>query len=102
MTDVRLTPEERAQLAAEYALGVLAAEELAQARALEASDGEFRAQVAQWRGRLAPMLDEVVPAAPSRRVWHRIDSAIGGEQRERDNVVQLRQRVATGGGSRRR
>jgi anti-sigma-K factor RskA len=94
MTDVRLTPEERAQLAAEYALGVLAAEELAQARALEASDGEFRAQVAQWRGRLAPMLDEVVPATPSQRVWQRIDSAIGGEQPERDNIVQLRQRVA--------
>ena len=41
MTDVRLTPEERAQLAAEYALGVLAAEDLAQARALDASDGDF-------------------------------------------------------------
>jgi anti-sigma-K factor RskA len=91
MTNPSLTPDERAQLAAEYALGALDGAELAQARALAASDAEFRADAARWKGRLAPMLDEVEPVSAPSRLWGRIDAAIGG----RDDVVELRRSVTT-------
>ena len=91
MTDQHLTPDERSQLASEYALGVLDGAELAEARALAAGDAEFRAEVARWKGRLAPMLDEAAPMSPPQRLWPRIDAATGGG----DNVVQLRRNVTT-------
>jgi anti-sigma-K factor RskA len=78
-------------LAAEYALGVLDGEELLAARGLEASDAAFAAEVAQWRERLAPLLDEVPVRLPPTELWALIEQtafgAPGGE------VVALRRSV---------
>jgi anti-sigma-K factor RskA len=85
-----LTPEERDLLAAELAMGLLDGETRAQAEALAAADPDFRAAVARWSGRLAPMLDEIGPAAPPERLWRRIEAEIAPAP---SNVVQLRRKV---------
>ena len=88
-----LTPEERGALAAEYALGVLDGEELARARALAAGDREFAGEVANWSGRLAPLLDEVEPVEPPARLFAAIEQRLGDRHEPADNVVYLRRRV---------
>ncbi|GAA4711963.1 anti-sigma factor [Sphingomonas lutea] len=86
-------PFDRDELAGEYALGVLRGAELAGARELVKTDGEFRAAVAEWLGRLAPLLDQVesVDAPPS--VWQRVEARLAGAQGEASNVVALKRRV---------
>jgi anti-sigma-K factor RskA len=93
MTDDRsITPADR-DLAAEYALGVLTGAELERARALARGDARFRADVARWRGRLAPLLDELEPAVPPSSAWAQIEERL--QPRSADtNVVQLRRRVS--------
>ena len=56
--------DDRRDLAAEFALGLLTGTELAEARALLSRDADFRAEVERWSGRLSPLLDEVPPAEP--------------------------------------
>ena len=85
--------EELQQLAAEYALGVLSGDELRQAEALFAEEAAFREEVARWRGRFTPLLDEVGEAEPPSRVWASIDRLIGGDGPAADNVARLRQRL---------
>jgi anti-sigma-K factor RskA len=85
-----LSAEERDLLAAELAIGLLEGEERAEARALAARDEDFRAAVAGWTGRLAPMLDDVAAAAPPEGLWARIEARIVPPP---SNVVQLRRKV---------
>ncbi|MEO5611938.1 MAG: anti-sigma factor [Sphingomicrobium sp.] len=92
MTDTPISLAERDELAAEFALGVLDGTALARARSLAAADPQFRAEVARWSGRLAPLLDDVTPIAPPARAWSGIDAAIGGSPKP-DNVVYLNRRV---------
>ena len=93
MTEPPITPAERDQLAAEYALGVLDGEALRRARSLAASDPEFGDQVARWSGRLAPLLDDVQPVSPPARLWSNIDRHLGGLATPSSNVVVLHRRV---------
>ena len=79
------------QLAAEYALGVLAADEHARARELERADADFRALVARWRGRLAPLMDEIPAVSAPSSLWARIEQRLGGAAN--DNDAALRRRV---------
>ena len=81
---------DRRDLAAEYALGLLAGPELEDARALLSSDPQFRAEVDGWTARLSPLLEEVEPADPPRRLWPAIEAATSGGG---DNVVALKRRV---------
>ena len=92
MTDEREQTDET--LAAEHALGVLDGDELRQARERWPHRRGFAREVARWRGRLAPMLDEV-DAVPSARRCVGADraSASLGSAVER-NVVELAGRVA--------
>jgi len=96
MTDLRsLTPDD-AQLAAEFALGLLDGNDRAQAAARAGSDPLFAAEVARWRGRLAPMLDEVAPVAPPQMAWEAVDRATAvaaPDAPANDNVADLRRRV---------
>lgn len=92
MSDERNIPDEPNGLAAEYALGLLTGAELRQARALARTDLAFRQEVARWRGRLAPMLDEVDAADPPSSAWHAIERGLGATV-DGGNVVQLRQRA---------
>lgn len=69
-------PEEFDLLAAEYALGTLEGADKARAEALEASDPEFRAALAGWRGKFAA-LDDTAPALPPNAdLWARIEKGI--------------------------
>lgn len=88
MTDDRAFSGEASNLAAEYALGVLAGDELRRARQLARTDPNFRAEVARWSGRLAPMLDEIAAAPPPAAAWTAIQDRLGGG--DDGNVVQLR------------
>jgi anti-sigma-K factor RskA len=82
--------DDRRDLAAEYALGLLVGDELEAARALVADDPDFRAEVHGWTARLAPLLEEVQAADPPSRLWPAIASATGGAT---DNIVALKRRV---------
>lgn len=90
MTDTRSLPPDDAALAAELALGLLDGEELAAAATRAAADPLFGAEVARWRGRLAPLLDDVEPVAPPASAWSAIQAAIGPRP---DNVLQLKRSV---------
>jgi anti-sigma-K factor RskA len=92
MTDDRNMPDELHDLAAEYALGVLAGEELRRAQQLLRTDREFRDQVARWAGRLAPMMDDVEAVRPPEQAWNAIRRRIHPAD-DGANVVQLRRRL---------
>lgn len=89
MSSVR-EDDDRHWLAAEYALGLLEGEALRDARRLVDQDEAFRDEVAQWTGRLAPLLDEVEPVSPPEAVWPLIASRIPTPLPGTGNVVQLR------------
>ena len=92
MSDARKN-QEREALAAERALGLLTGADRTDAVALERGDSAFAADVARWRGRLAPLLDEIEPVTPPDALWGRIERATG-EGAEMTNVVQLRRKVS--------
>lgn len=92
MTDDR-SPIEAA--AAEYALGLLTGDELRDARRRTASDHEFAAEVARWRGRLAPLHADAEPVEPPPNLWSRIEAKAFGKASANDNVPTLRRRVQT-------
>lgn len=85
--------DERKDLAAQYALGVLTGAELAKARQLERTDVRFREEVARWNGRLAPLLDEVDGIVPPRSAWTSIQSRVGPSA-SNDNIAVLSRQVA--------
>lgn len=66
-------------LAAEFALGLLEGEELLMARSRLAREPELGDKVAFWQDRLAPLMDEIVGAAPGDEVWQRIRAALDAE-----------------------
>ena len=72
MSDERLDRDERDALAAELALGLLEGEELAEARRLAERDPAFRAEVEQWTGRFAALLDTVEDRVPGPAIWQSI------------------------------
>jgi len=63
-------------LAGEYALGLLEAEDLLAARALEAQNDEFARKVAWWQAQLAPLADRIEGAEPPQAVWRAIEAEI--------------------------
>ena len=93
MTDDRTDQSEWQALAAEHALGVLTGPDRLRAERLAARDMEFAAEVARWRGRLAPLSSEYDAVTPPSGMWARIETALGGSRSSGDNVVALRRRV---------
>lgn len=84
MTDPTDMNEEEA-LAGELALRVLSPEEEAAARAREASDPSFAAEVAVWNDRLAGLAEGVPAVEPSPYVWPRVESALPPPVAANDN-----------------
>lgn len=76
MTDPTHTPEDDRALAGELALRLLSAEDERAARAREASDPAFAAEVEAWNAHLAAFAAEVRAVEPSAGVWPRIQAAI--------------------------
>jgi len=82
---------DRNALAGEFALGLLTGNELRQAQALAASDPAFAREVARWRGRSAPLFDEIEPVVPPGSAWDGIEAKL--KPAPTSNVIQLRRRV---------
>ena len=98
-----LSAEDRRALAGELALGLLEGDELAQARALAASNSEFASELASWNGRFSALFDEVEAASPPESVWRSIDRKVGLAPGA-NNVIPLRRKIGfwqacTGGAS---
>ena len=75
-------------LAAEYALGVLAAPERAEAARRLAREPAFAARVAAWEARLAPWAGEIEEVAPPPRVWEAIAAALPAPAAPRASLWQ--------------
>ena len=89
-------PEEREALAAELALGVLSGAALAEAERLEAGDAAFRAQVEDWRRRLAPLALAIAPVTPASALWTLIEARLPGAGAASESgalVERLRRRL---------
>lgn len=80
-------------MAAEYALRLLDPDELVEAERRMASDPRFAEEVARWRGRLAPLGDEIDEVTPPAGLWQRIETAAGANAVANDNVVMLKRRL---------
>lgn len=87
-----MTNDPPVDTAAEYALGLLEGDELRAARKRASSDPSFAAQIARWRGRLSPLVDEVPEIEPPASAWRRVERSLG--QPTGDNVVLLRRRLS--------
>lgn len=74
-TDIEGMDEDQT-LAGELALRVLSPAEEAAARAREAADPAFAADVESWNERLAGLADEIPPVAPSPYVWPRVEAGL--------------------------
>jgi anti-sigma-K factor RskA len=79
------TDEGPEMLAAEYVMGVLDADEAAEAERLIATDPAFAAEVADWERKLMPLAALVEPVAPPDAVWTRIEASIGKPAAANDN-----------------
>ena len=76
MTDDLNDMDDAKALAGELALRVLSPAEEAAARAREAGDPAFAAEVETWNEHLAGMATDIPAVAPSPAVWPRVESAI--------------------------
>lgn len=83
-TDIDGLPEDEA-LAGELALRVLSPEEEAEARAREAADPRFAAEVDVWNERLAGLAETVAPVQPSPYVWPRVEAGLTPPTAANDN-----------------
>lgn len=90
MTPPPGNPEEGDALAAELALGLVDAQK---AQAALTTDAALQQQVAAWRGRFAPLYDEIDPIEPPASLWGRVQSAIAGPVAANDNVASLQSRL---------
>ncbi|HVF82683.1 MAG TPA: anti-sigma factor [Sphingomicrobium sp.] len=83
---------EREILAAEHALRLLEGEELLQARALEASEPAFAAEVRAWEARLSPLLDEIAPVELGPELWQRIERSLD-RSAPNSEIIAMRRKV---------
>ncbi|MGZ9113543.1 MAG: anti-sigma factor [Brevundimonas sp.] len=83
-TDTKGMDEDRT-LAGELALRVLSPAEEAAARAREAVDPAFAAEIETWNDRLAGLADGIPPVAPSARVWPRVEAGLNPPIAANDN-----------------
>ena len=72
MHEVMTDPGQTDALAAEYVLGTLDADELAQAQALAGTAPEFADKVKRWERRFGELHLMVEPVDPEPRIWERI------------------------------
>lgn len=85
---------ERAELAAEFALGTLSPEEKAAAERLLATDEAFATEVEDWSGRLDVLLDTVPPSEPPEGALMHILSEIENTSAENaSSAIKLKRSV---------
>jgi anti-sigma-K factor RskA len=85
-------------LAGEYALGVLDADERAEAQRRIATEPAFARAVDWWEGRLSHLAERVAPVEPPAAVWPRIANLVGaaGSNPSAWNNVRLWQGASAG------
>jgi anti-sigma-K factor RskA len=81
-------------LAAEYALGLLEGEGLAQAERLSAEDEGFTAAVAAWRAHLTELDMTATPVAPGSGLWDRITASVARRDSDETQPVALPTRTS--------
>lgn len=80
MTDLPVDepgPDDATAVAGELALRVLSPEDEARARAREASDPAFAAEVQIWNDKLAALAEEIPAVQPSPDVWPGVEARLG-------------------------
>lgn len=77
MNTILVNSEEDDLRLAEYALGVLDADERKRVEAQVAADAESAQKLAVWHAHLSPMLAEIAEDAPPEYVWARIRDSLG-------------------------
>jgi anti-sigma-K factor RskA len=92
MTDPRTDPDEDGLLAAELALRLLEGDVLREARAREAAEPAFAAEVEAWRERLAGLLAEAAPVEPDPAMWGRVSGVLALHD-PRNNVFQMKRSI---------
>ncbi|MCU1758665.1 anti-sigma factor [Pseudomonas sp. 14P_8.1_Bac3] len=70
------TPDQRDELASEYVLGTLSAEQRAEVQQRLHDDAELRTAVDTWERRLLDLTDFAEPKTPSPRLWPRIERSV--------------------------
>ncbi|NWD27837.1 MULTISPECIES: anti-sigma factor [Pseudomonas] len=65
------------ELASEYVLGTLPAEQRAEVEQRLATDPGLRAAVDAWEQRLLPLTEQADPVTPSVNLWRRIERSLG-------------------------
>jgi anti-sigma-K factor RskA len=73
-----MTDDPARPLAAEYVLGLLDGDDLAQAERSHATDGAFAREVETWRARFADFDDSVEPHPAGDELWRRIEAGVPG------------------------
>jgi len=71
-----MTPQDRQNLAADYVLGVLDANDQAEAERLMLADNAFVRDVELWRRRLSDLDTSATPLEATGELWSRIESSI--------------------------
>jgi anti-sigma-K factor RskA len=88
--------DEDLALAGELALRILPSDDEARARAREAADPAFAAQVEAWNVRLGGLAEAIAPVEPSTLVWPRIEAALAPPSADNDNSIVFWRRWAIG------
>ncbi len=94
-TDIDGMDEDLA-LAGELALRILSPEDETAARAREAADPAFAAQVEAWNERLGGLVDGIAPVEPSPWVWPRVEAGLKPPTAANDNSIVFWRRWAIG------
>ena len=71
-------PEVSEELAGEFVLGALEADELVAVERRMLDEPDFRRAVDAWSRRLAPLLEQVSPKTPAVSAWSAIQRRVGG------------------------
>lgn len=72
-----MSPDETRALAGEFALGLLDPATAADVERRAARDPSLGGAIAEWRARLIELDDAAEPAAPTGRLWARIEAGLG-------------------------
>jgi anti-sigma-K factor RskA len=87
-------PDDREELAAEFALGTLSAAEQREAEALLASDAAFAGMVKAWERRLIPLALALEPIEAPPRIRGAVMKAIAGDARGSETVVAWKRKAS--------
>lgn len=76
------TPDERDELASEYVLGTLSAEQRSEVQHRLHDDAELRTAVDTWERRLLGLTELAEPQTPSPHLWQRIERSVNALNRQ--------------------